>query len=278
MRIVSTPMEPLPMLYEMAAGGRLLDLGVGTGRLAIPRNTRGADVHGIDASHAMLDRLHRDQIGATIPTVIGDFAEVPVEDTFDVIVCAVSTLFMLPDRERQIHCRQRAREHLTENGVVVVEAFVPGPTRYDRGQRVEVRSIEIDGVHLVLTHHAPVELRHDVAHLLMNGSGSTFDPYGFVTPCRRNSISWHDLSDCVWTSATADGRATPSAQQASSMSRSTDRTNPQRAARRPPLRRARRGQRRSRRPGFVRAPHDPAPAFPGQISASSRTQHRELVV
>ena len=128
-------------LHEMAAGGRLLDLGVGTGRLAIPLKTRGTDVHGIDASRAMLDRLRRDPIGATIPTVLGDFAEVPVEGTFDVIVCAVGTLFMLPDRERKIDCLQRAREHLTENGAIVVEAFVPDPTRYDRGQRVEfVRS------------------------------------------------------------------------------------------------------------------------------------------
>jgi SAM-dependent methyltransferase len=166
-------------LSEMAAGGRLLDLGVGTGRLAIPLKTRGTDVHGIDASHAMLARLHRDPIGATIPTVIGDFAEVPVEGTFKVIVCAVSTLFMLPDRERQIRCLRRAREHVSENGVVVIEAFVPDPTRYDRGQRVEVRSIETDGVHLVLTHHDPVEQRYDVAHVLMNGSRIDVRPVRF---------------------------------------------------------------------------------------------------
>ena len=164
------------MISALAGDGRVLDLGIGTGRLAIPLRQRGVDVHGIEASPAMLERLHTDPVGATIPTVLGDFADVDIDGDFDVIVCAVSTLFMLPDPELQIRCLDRSRAHLTHRGVIVIEAFVPDPCRYPGGQRVEIRSIHNDNVHLVATRHDPVAQRYELAHLIIGTTGTDRRP------------------------------------------------------------------------------------------------------
>ena len=70
------------LLVELAAGGPVLELGVGTGRLALPLAARGLEVHGIDGSPEMLELLAAKPGGDAIRTTVGDFAEVRVPGTF----------------------------------------------------------------------------------------------------------------------------------------------------------------------------------------------------
>jgi SAM-dependent methyltransferase len=161
-------------IVAMAAAtpGPVLDLGVGTGRLAIPLRAAGVDAHGIDASPAMLAELRARPGGAAVPVREADIADFDLPDRFAVVVCAVSTLFMLPDRGRQAACLRAARRHLRPGGLVVVEAFVPDPGRFDDdGRRVELRRFDDDGFHLVVSHHRPDRQTITVVHVVADGPG-----------------------------------------------------------------------------------------------------------
>ncbi|MGK4302132.1 class I SAM-dependent methyltransferase, partial [Klebsiella pneumoniae] len=77
--------DPAPeaaLLAELANGGRALELGIGTGRIALPLAATGVEVHGIDASPAIVEQMARKPGGDAIRTTIGDMADVPVEGTF----------------------------------------------------------------------------------------------------------------------------------------------------------------------------------------------------
>ena len=124
---------------ELAQGGRVLELGVGTGRLAVPLASLGLDVVGVDASPAMLERLAaRDpqgQIKATLMDMSSDLPPGP----FDVVFAAYNTLFNLTTPQAQLRCLRLVRDRLAPTGHFVVEAFVPGAGGQDRG--VEPRAI-----------------------------------------------------------------------------------------------------------------------------------------
>ena len=108
-------------------GGRLLELGVGTGRLAIPLAGRGLAVTGIDASDAMLERLHAKPGGDAVRCIVGDMAELHVgaDAAFDVVYAACNTFFNLASEDRQRACVQRVAAVLAPHGRLVLELFVP---------------------------------------------------------------------------------------------------------------------------------------------------------
>lgn len=152
--------------------GTLLDLGIGTGRLAMPLRKMGIDVHGIDASPAMIARLRAQRETADVPIWQTDLADFSLPYSYAVIVCAVSTLFMLPDRQRQIDCLNCAANHLQPDGILVVEAFVPNPRRYDSlGERTELRNLGNNSLHLVLSHHDAVDESVRITHVLAGSDG-----------------------------------------------------------------------------------------------------------
>jgi SAM-dependent methyltransferase len=100
---------------------------VGTGRVALPLAERGIDVHGIDASEAMVARL-RSKRGERIPVTLGDFADVPVAGQYTLVYIVFNTLFALQTQEAQVRCFENVAAHLADDGVFVVEAFVPDVT------------------------------------------------------------------------------------------------------------------------------------------------------
>ncbi len=116
-------------IAALAGATPVLELGIGTGRLALPLAGRGVEVHGVDASPAMLDRLRAKPGGQALPVVVGDFADVPVQvhGGFGVIFVAYNTLFNLPSPEAQRRCFTNAAHRLRPGGAFVVEAFVPSP-------------------------------------------------------------------------------------------------------------------------------------------------------
>ena len=166
----TTPLA-VDFLAALAGGGRALELGVGTGRLALPLAERGVHVQGIDASQAMLDRLRAKPGGEDIALTLGDFADVAVDGDFDLIYVVFNTFFALLEQDRQVICFSQVAAHLTAHGVFVIEAFVPDPTLYDRGQRLSAVRVETDRVQLDASRLDPVTQRVTSQHILIGAEG-----------------------------------------------------------------------------------------------------------
>lgn len=126
------PDAAVAALGAAAGDGPVLELGLGTGRLAVPLTEQGVPVDGIEASSAMVAQLRAQPGGAAVGVfqVDLDGFELPRHD-YAVAVCAVSTLFMLPSAAAQARCVAAAGRHLRAGGTLFVEAFRPDPSRFD---------------------------------------------------------------------------------------------------------------------------------------------------
>ncbi len=91
-------------LAGLAGAGPALELGIGTGRVALPLAQAGVDVRGIDASEAMVERLRAKPGGEDIPVSIDDFADVGVEGDFSLVFVVFNTFFGLLSQEEQARC------------------------------------------------------------------------------------------------------------------------------------------------------------------------------
>jgi SAM-dependent methyltransferase len=163
-------------LVRLAGAGPILELGIGTGRVALPLAEHGLRVHGIDASPAMVARLRQKPGGECIPVTIGNFADLAVEGRFTLVFVVFNTFFGLLSQDDQVRCFQRVAQHLTDDGVFVLEAFVPDLSRYDRGQRVEARQVETDHVHLATSMHDPVQQRVVTQQVVVTAQGLRLYP------------------------------------------------------------------------------------------------------
>lgn len=148
----------LRMLELAGRGGRVLELGVGTGRLAIPMSAAGLDVVGIDSSAAMLERLTERPGGVAVATICGDMVDDLPDSTFDACLVAYNTLFNLLDADSQQRCFREVARRLRTGGHFVVEAIVPDPAA-PPGSDVRVRSMSADRVVLSVSDHRPAEQR-----------------------------------------------------------------------------------------------------------------------
>jgi SAM-dependent methyltransferase len=156
-------------LAELAGPGPALELGIGTGRVALPLAERGVDVHGIDASEAMVEKLRSKPGGDRIPITLKDFATVDVEGAFSVVFVVFNTFFALVNQEDQVRCFGGVSERLTPDGVFVLEAFVPDVSRFGRyHQRVEAGDLSLDRVRLEVARHDPVTQRIDGQHVVIS--------------------------------------------------------------------------------------------------------------
>jgi SAM-dependent methyltransferase len=147
------PKAMIDRLAEFAGSGRVLELAIGTGRVAVPLAARGVDLLGIDISEEMVGRMRGKPGGAEIPVVIGDFTEIPVQGTFRLAFLVFNTLFALETQDDQIHCFQSVAAHLELGGHFVLEAFFPDVTRFDRGQRLGVLEVKLDGIQVEASRH-----------------------------------------------------------------------------------------------------------------------------
>lgn len=124
------------LLEELAGGGRALELGIGTGRVALPLARRGVPVHGIDLSEAMVDRLRAKPGGDAVGATIGDFATTRVEGTFSVAYLVFNTIMNLTTQDEQVACFRNVADHLEPGGRFVIEVGVPDLRRLPEGQDV----------------------------------------------------------------------------------------------------------------------------------------------
>lgn len=145
-------------LRQLGGGGRYLELGVGTGRLALALAETGALVTGVDSSRAMLDRLadnaRRLDRPAKVDVVRGDMVEDLPAGPFDVVFIAYNTIFSLRSRTRQAQLFAAVAARLAPGGTFVVEAVVPDPQR-PPGGTVGVRSLSANRVVLSVDLHDP---------------------------------------------------------------------------------------------------------------------------
>jgi len=133
-------------LAELAGTGAALELGIGTGRIAIPLSRRGVRVHGIDLSPDMVAQLRAkpgtDDIGVTI----GDFATTRVGGTFRLAYLVRNTIMNLTTQDGQVACFQNVAAHLEPGGSFVVEVGVPELQRLPPGETV--RPFTVTPTHL----------------------------------------------------------------------------------------------------------------------------------
>lgn len=139
------PAEAVAALAALAGPGPVLELGIGTGRVALPLRARGLEVHGIDASRAMIDELRCKQGGSEIPVTLGDFAAFDLSHRYTLIYIVFNTLFHLRDQEAQLSCFRCAADHLVDEGVFLVEAYTPAH-RVMTGRPVRVWGVRADAV------------------------------------------------------------------------------------------------------------------------------------
>jgi len=150
-------------------GGRVLELGIGTGRIAVPLAEAGLSVVGVDASQAMLDRIEVAPPAADrLRVVEGDMVDQMPDGSFDAVLIAYNTIYNLLTIERQQACFDAVAAHLAPNGVFIVEAAVPDATS-PAGRHVGVRSIASDQVVLTLTDHRPGQRQTSGQFIELNG-------------------------------------------------------------------------------------------------------------
>ena len=134
--------EPtVDFLAALAGDGPALELGVGTGRIALPLHQRGVEVHGVDLSEAMVAQLRAKPGGAGIPVTIGDFATARVDAAFTLVYLVFNTISNLTTQDEQVECFVNAARHLSLGGCFVVEVGIPDLQRLPPGETVRAFTI-----------------------------------------------------------------------------------------------------------------------------------------
>lgn len=200
---VGTPDEVADRLAALAGpGGRVLELGVGTGRLALPMADRGLAVTGLDSSTAMLDHLRAKPGADRVVAVVGDMAD-PVTTVerpasgFDAVLVGFNTFFNLASEADQTACLDGVARLLRPGGHLVLEAWVPslddpvGPLGGPAGGTVGVRSIEVDRVVLDVVAVDEVAQTVTSQRIEMTADGNRFFPsvLRYATPDQLDAMA-----------------------------------------------------------------------------------------
>jgi SAM-dependent methyltransferase len=187
---VLDPAPAVEFLAGLAGGGRVLELAIGTGRVALPLAARGVTVEGVDASEKMVARLRAKPGGTQLPVTIGDMAQVPASGPFRLVYLVYNTLFNLLDPDHQADCFRNVARVLDTDGAFVIECYVPDPSKFDRGQRVEALAVTEDS--------ATIEVyRHDAARQRFISQKITFDGQGIGLRPHAERYSWPSELDLM---------------------------------------------------------------------------------
>ncbi len=171
--------ERVAALVTAAGGGPVLELGVGSGRLALALADLGLEVHGIDASAAMLDRLRAKPGADRIHVTLGDMADLALADPppFVVVLVAFNTFFNLATAADQQRCLQRVAGGLSPEGLLLVEGFVPPDDDRLPDGGVAPRRITTDEVVLTVSQHDPVAQTVTGQHVHITEAGIRLRPW-----------------------------------------------------------------------------------------------------
>lgn len=180
-------------LLASSGGGPLLELGVGTGRLALPLAAAGVEVHGIDASAAMLDRLRAKPEAEALHLTCGDMADLPLDHPppFGVVLVAFNTFFNLPTEAAQRQCVERVASVLGPEGSLVLEAFVPVEAGAAAGGALVPHRITADEVVLNASLHDPDAQTITGQHIQVTERGIRLRPWHlrYATPSQLDAMA-----------------------------------------------------------------------------------------
>lgn len=200
-------------LAKLAGHSDVLELGIGTGRIALPLAQRGVAVSGIDASGAMVKQLRAKPGGRTIPVTMGDFADFQVAGRFGLVFVVFNTFYALLTQEAQVNCFRCVARHLRAGGVFLIEAFVPDLTRYVRNQYLNVIHVETDRVDLDVARLDMANQHIYTQHLHIGSTDTKLYPVQlrYVWPAELDLMAqlagmrlrerWHDWDGSPFTSA-----------------------------------------------------------------------------
>jgi len=191
------PAAAVATLAALAGGGAVLELGVGSGRLAAPLAGTGCEVWGVDASPAMLERLAARPGGAAVRAVAGDMADPGAalagtgHPPFAVVAAAFNTFFLLTTEAAQAACLRSAASLLAPGGRVALECFVPAEPPASVERVLEPRTVALDHVVLTVSTHDPVAQRVVGQHLELRESGTRLRPWvvRYATPDQLDELA-----------------------------------------------------------------------------------------
>jgi SAM-dependent methyltransferase len=170
------PAPAVEFLAGLAGDGRVLELAIGTGRIALPLAARGVAVEGIDASAAMVERLRSKPGGESIPVTLGDMAQVPADGRFRLVYLVFNTLFGLLSQERQAACFASVAGVLDPGAMFVIECFVPDLSRFDHDQRIQAQSVTEDSATIEISRHDKLRQRVDTQMVTFDSQGMHLRP------------------------------------------------------------------------------------------------------
>jgi SAM-dependent methyltransferase len=172
----AAPAEMVAALKDLTGTGPALELGIGTGRIALPLAAQGLEIHGVDASEAMVTKLRAKPGGDRIPVRVGNFVEVGANGNYSLIFVVFNTFFALRSQEEQVQCFANVARRLRPGGLFLIEAFVPDPTRFTRGQIIQAMQVGVDEVKLEASRHDPLTQRMFSQHVLITEKGVKLYP------------------------------------------------------------------------------------------------------
>ncbi len=173
-------------LGALAAGRPALELAIGTGRVALPLAASGVEVHGIELSQAMVDRLRSKAGGASLPVTIGDMAHARAPGEFGLAYLVFNTIGNLTSQDEQVACFANAAAHLVPGGVFVVELLVPPLRRLPPGDLPHV--FDHSPGHVGIDEYDPVD-QGLVSHHWSPESGWNSVPFRYAWPAELDLMA-----------------------------------------------------------------------------------------
>jgi SAM-dependent methyltransferase len=169
-------------LADMAGTGAALELGIGTGRIAIPLSQRGVRVHGIELSPAMIAQLEAQPGTDNIAVTIGDFATTRVDGTFRLAYLVRNTIANLTTQDEQVECFRNVAAHLEPGGRFVVELYIPDLQRLPPGETI--RPFTVTATHLGFEEYdVASQIAFSHHYWVMEGRVETFSaPFRYAWP------------------------------------------------------------------------------------------------
>jgi SAM-dependent methyltransferase len=169
-------------LSDLAGAGPALELGIGTGRVALPLSRRGVHVHGIELSPAMAGQLEAQRGDADVTVTIGDFATASVSGAFTLAYLVRNTITNLTSQDGQVEAFRNAARHLEPGGCFVIENYVPELRRLPPGETVHVFAATLAHVGLE-EYDLAAQIAYSHHYWMIDGQIKAFSsPHRYVWP------------------------------------------------------------------------------------------------